>query len=283
VEQDVRPKTADPREERTLKIVVCVKQVPDTTEVKIDPKTNTLMRQGVPSIVNPHDKHALEMALSLRDQLGGSVTVLSMGPMQSQEALRECLAMGADHAVLLSDRAFGGADTLATSYTLAAGIRKIGEFDLIICGKQAIDGDTAQVGPEMAEHLGIPHITYASQVEAGADGAPVRVHRDGEEGTEILEVKLPVLLTVTHYGDGPRLPVVKGIRRAFRAEVDVWSVNDVEVDRNVLGLKGSPTQVRRIFSPDKRCGCEMIPGDACAAASVVATKLRELRIIGVGS
>jgi len=281
-----------------LKIVVCVKQVPDTTEVKIDPKTNTLMRQGVPSIVNPHDKHALEMALSLRDQLGGSVTVLSMGPMQSQEALRECLAMGADHAVLLSDREFGGADTLATSYTLAAGIRKVGDFDLIICGKQAIDGDTAQVGPEMAEHLGIPHITYASQVEVSAGsvgsaagpagaadtaGMVVRVHRDGEEGTEILEVKLPVLLTVTYYGDGPRLPVVKGIRQAFRANIDIWSVNDVEVDRNVLGLKGSPTQVRRVFSPDKRSGCEMIAGDACAAASVVTNKLRELRIIGVGS
>lgn len=283
-----------------MKIVVCVKQVPDTTEVKIDPKTNTLMRQGVPSIVNPHDKHALEMALSLREQFGGSITVLSMGPMQSQEALRECLAMGADHAVLLSDREFGGADTLATSYTLAAGIRKIGDFDLIICGKQAIDGDTAQVGPEMAEHLGIPHITYASQVEAGEGaggaagaagaagavgtaGAVVRVHRDGEDGTEILEVKLPVLLTVTHYSAGPRLPVVKGIRQAFRANIDIWSANDVEVDRNVLGLKGSPTQVRRVFSPEKRSGCEMIADDACTAASAVATKLRELRIIGAGS
>lgn len=266
-----------------MKIVVCIKQVPDTTEVKIDPKTNTLMRQGVPSIVNPHDKHALEMALNLRDQLGGSVTVLSMGPMQSQAALRECLAMGADYAVLLSDREFGGADTLATSYTLAAGIRKIGDFDLIICGKQAIDGDTAQVGPEMAEHLGIPHITYASKAEAGVGNTVIRVHRDGEDGTEVLEVKLPVLLTVSHFGDGPRLPVVKGIRQAFRADIDIWSVNDMEIDRNVIGLKGSPTQVRRVFSPDKRSGCEMISGDACAAASAVAAKLRELRIIGVGS
>lgn len=266
-----------------MKIVVCVKQVPDTTEVKIDPKTNTLMRQGVPSIVNPHDKHALEMALTLRDQFGGSVTVLSMGPMQSQEALRECLAMGADHAVLLSDREFGGADTLATSYTLAAGIRKIGDYDLIICGKQAIDGDTAQVGPEIAEHLGIPHITYASQVEAKLDGAVIRVHRESEDGIEILEAKLPVLLTVTHFGDGPRLPVVKGIRRAYRADINVLTVNDVEVDRNVLGLKGSPTQVCRVFSPDKRSGCEMIAGDACTTASAVAAKLRELRIIGAGS
>lgn len=266
-----------------MKIVVCVKQVPDTTEVKIDPKTNTLMRQGVPSIVNPHDKHALEMALTLRDQLGGSVTVISMGPPQSREALRECLAMGADQAVLLSDREFGGADTLATSYTLAAGIRKIGHFDLIICGKQAIDGDTAQVGPEIAEHLGIPHITYASRFEAGADGAAAQVHRDSEDGTEILEVNMPVLLTVAHYGTEPRLPVVKGIRRAFAAEINIWSVNDLEVDRNVLGLKGSPTQVRRIFTPDKRSGCEMVGGDACQAASVVATKLRELSIIEVGS
>jgi electron transfer flavoprotein beta subunit len=191
-----------------MDILVCVKQVPDTTEVKIDPKTNTLIRQGVPSIVNPFDKNAVEAALQLKEKHGGKVTVISMGPPQAKDALKECLAMGADEAALISDRAFGGADTLATSYTLAAGIRKLGKFDVIICGKQAIDGDTAQVGPEIAEYLDIPQITYVAKVEVNGDIA--RVEREHEEGYEIIETTLPVLLTVVKSINEPRFPTVKG-------------------------------------------------------------------------
>ncbi len=174
-----------------MEIVVCIKQVPDTTEVKIDPATNTLVRKGVPSIVNPFDKNAVEAALQLREKHGGRVTVISIGPPQAKAALKECIAMGADTAILISDRAFGGADTLATSYTLAAAIKKLEVCDMIICGKQAIDGDTAQVGLEMAEHLGIAQITYAARIEV--EGNNVRVERETEEGYEIIEVKLPLL------------------------------------------------------------------------------------------
>ncbi|MDF2634543.1 MAG: Electron transfer flavoprotein alpha/beta-subunit, partial [Pelosinus sp.] len=163
-----------------MEVLVCIKQVPDTAEVKIDPVTNTLIRQGVPSIVNPFDKNALEAALQLKDKHGGKVTVISMGPPQAKDALKECLAMGADRAILVSDRAFGGSDTLATSYTLAAAIRKIGTYDIIFCGKQAIDGDTAQVGPEIAEHLEIAQITYVAKIEV--DGDTVSVEREYEEG-----------------------------------------------------------------------------------------------------
>ncbi|AIF52714.1 electron transfer flavoprotein subunit beta/FixA family protein [Pelosinus sp. UFO1] len=233
-----------------MKIVVCVKQVPDTTEVKIDPVTNTLIRQGVPSIVNPFDKNAMEAALQLKDKHGGKVTVISMGPPQAKDALKECLAMGADTAILISDRAFGGADTLATSYTLAAAVQKIGNYDIIFCGKQAIDGDTAQVGPEMAEHLGISQITYAAKIDA--DGDTVRVEREQEEGYEIIDVKLPVVISVVKSMNEPRLPSIKGTMKANRTEILVWTAADLDVNEQKLGLKGSPTQVRRIFTPPQR-------------------------------
>ncbi len=233
-----------------MDIIVCVKQVPDTTEVKIDPQTNTLIRQGVPSIVNPFDKNAVEAALQLKEQHGGKVTVISMGPPQAQESLKECLAMGADEAVLISDRAFGGADVLATSYTLAAAIRKIGRYDLVLCGKQAIDGDTAQVGPEIAEHLGIAQITYVAKL--AVEGDNVRVEREHEDGYEILETKLPVLLSVVKSINEPRFPTIKGKMRASRTKIPVWGAADLAVDPDCIGLKGSPTQVRRIFTPPQR-------------------------------
>lgn len=260
-----------------MEIVVCVKQVPDTTEVRIDPKTNTLIRQGVPSIINPFDKHALEAALALRDQHGGRVTVITMGPSQSRDALRECQAMGADAAVLLSDRAFGGADTLATSYTLSAGIRKLGRFDLILCGQQAIDGDTAQVGPEIAEHLGIPHISYASHI--ALNGAFALVDRECDEGSELLEVGLPALLTTGKGVGEPRYPSARGIFQAFRAAITVWTADDLDIDRNAIGLDGSPTQVRRIFTPERRTDGEIIGGDVHTSAAALASKLREMKFI----
>lgn len=261
-----------------MEILVCVKQVPDTTEVKIDPKTNTLIRQGVPSIVNPFDKNAVEAAIQLREKNGGKVTVFSMGPPQAKDALKECLAMGADEAVLISDRAFGGSDTLATSYTLAAGIRKLGKFDVILCGKQAIDGDTAQVGPEIAEYLDIPQITYVAKVEVNGD--TVRVEREHEEGYEIIETTVPVLLTVVKSINEPRLPTVKGTMKANRKEIPVITVNDVEVDSDRLGLKGSPTQVRRIFTPQQRTQGEIIQADSAReSVAMLIQKLSEAKIV----
>ncbi|TCL33942.1 electron transfer flavoprotein beta subunit [Anaerospora hongkongensis] len=261
-----------------MDILVCVKQVPDTTEVKIDPKTNTLIRQGVPSIVNPFDKNAVEAALQLKEKHGGKVVVISMGPPQAKDALKECLAMGADEAYLISDRAFGGADTLATSYTLAAGIRKLGSFDMIICGKQAIDGDTAQVGPEIAEYLDIPQITYVAKVEVN-EGV-VRVEREHEEGYEVIETTLPVLLTVVKSINEPRFPTVKGTMKANRKEIPVITVNDVEVDPERLGLKGSPTQVRRIFTPPQRTQGEIIETDSAReSVAILIQKLTEAKIV----
>ncbi|SFM12492.1 electron transfer flavoprotein subunit beta/FixA family protein [Pelosinus propionicus] len=261
-----------------MEILVCIKQVPDTAEVKIDPVTNTLIRQGVPSIVNPFDKNALEAALQLKDKHGGKVTVISMGPPQAKEALKECLAMGADQAILVSDRAFGGADTLATSYTLAAAIRKVGSYDLIFCGKQAIDGDTAQVGPEIAEHLGIAQITYVAKIEVNGD--TVSVEREYEEGYGIIEGKLPLLISVVKSINEPRYPTIKATMKANRVEIPVWTMADLDVDEQKLGLKGSPTQVRRIFTPPQRTeGVVIQKATAWESVSVLIQKLSDAKII----
>lgn len=261
-----------------MEILVCIKQVPDTSEVKIDPITNTLIRQGVPSIVNPFDKNALEAALQLKDKHGGKVTVISMGPPQAKDALKECLAMGADHAILISDRAFGGSDTLATSYTLAAAIRKIGTYDIIFCGKQAIDGDTAQVGPEIAEHLGIAQITYVAKIEV--DGDNVLVEREYEEGNGIIKAKIPLLISVVKSINEPRYPTVKGTMKANRTGIPVWTMADLEVDEQKLGLKGSPTQVRRIFTPPQRTeGVIIQKSTARESVAVLIQKLSDAKII----
>jgi len=261
-----------------MEIVVCIKQVPDTTDVKIDPQTNTLIRQGVPSIVNPFDKHAVEAAIQLKEKHGGRVTVLSMGPPQAKEALKECLAMGADAAVLLSDRAFGGADTLATSYTLASGIKKMGKIDLILCGKQAIDGDTAQVGPEMAEHLGFAQFTCVAKIDVVGD--KVRVHRERDDGYEVMEGFLPLVVTVVKSINEPRYGTVKSTMKANRTEIPTWSVNELNVKSEKLGIKGSPTQVRRIFPPNQRLGGEMIQaGTGREAAAILIQKLSDAKLI----
>lgn len=261
-----------------MEMVVCIKQVPDTTEVKIDPVTNTLVRQGVPSIVNPFDKHALEAALRLKESYGGKVTVISMGPPQAKAALKECLAMGADEAYLVSDRAFGGADTLATSYTLAAALTKLGKFDLILCGKQAIDGDTAQVGPEMAEHLGIAQVTCCSQIALSGD--VLQVEREQEEGYEIIEGKLPLLVTVVKAANEPRYSSVRGIVKANSTDIPVLTAADLAVEEPRLGLKGSPTQVKRIFTPPSRSGGEMIQAASTREAmNLLISKLSDAKII----
>lgn len=262
-----------------MDIVVCIKQVPDTTEVKIDPVTNTLIRQGVPSIVNPFDKNALEAGLQLREKHGGKVTVISMGPPQAKDALKECLAMGADDAILISDRAFGGADTLATSYTLAEAIRKLGQVDVIICGKQAIDGDTAQVGPEIAEHLGIAQLTYVAKMSI--DGAAISAEREHEDGYQIMEAQLPVLLSVIKSAEyEPRFPSVRGTMKANRAEIPVWTAADLQADEKKIGLQGSPTKVSKIFSPPRRTQGVLIQKDtARESVAMLLDKLSEAKIV----
>lgn len=233
-----------------MKILVCVKQVPDTEQVKIDPQTNRLQRSGVKNILNPFDAHALEAALALRDQRGGTVTVLTMGPPQAESMLRECIAKGADRAILLTDRRFGGADTLATAYTLTAGIRQQGEFDVIICGKQAVDGDTAQVGAQIAEMLDIPQVTNVSGLEW--QDTSVLATREHEDGYEVVEVAWPLLLTVGKRLNTPRYPSMKGILLSKEASIEVWGADDLDIEAERIGIQGSPTRVRRTFTPPLR-------------------------------
>ncbi|MFW9917481.1 MAG: electron transfer flavoprotein subunit beta/FixA family protein [Candidatus Thorarchaeota archaeon] len=241
----------------SFKILVFVKQVPEIADVKVDPKTGTLIREGVPSILNPFDEFAVEEALRIRENHGGEITVVSMGPPQAAEAIRKCLAMGADKGILLTDKAFAGADTLATATTLAEMARRV-EYDLIICGKQAIDGDTAQVGPEIAERLGIPQITYVRKLELDSERKRATVHRDTEDGYEVIECKLPVLLTAIKGLNEPRIPSLMGIMKAKKKEIQTVTSTDLELNPELIGLKGSPTQVVEVFPPRVRKGGEKI-------------------------
>ena len=231
-----------------MKILVCAKQVPNTNEVRIDPVKGTLIREGVESILNPDDANALEAALSIKDANGDTeVTVLYMGPPQAADMLIECLAMGADNAILLSDRIFGGADTWAPANTLAAALRKIGDYDIIFAGRQAIDGDTAQVGPQIAERLDIPQVTYVQQLQLNGD--KVVVQRQMENGYEVIEVKMPVMLTCIRELNKPRYMTVSGIYDACSREIPVWGLKDLPLSESDVGLKASPTRVFRSFTP----------------------------------
>jgi electron transfer flavoprotein beta subunit len=260
-----------------MDIIVCIKQVPDTTEVRINPETNTLIREGVPSIVNPFDENAVEAALQLKEKHGGKVTVITMGPPQAAEALKTTIAMGADEVVLVSDRAFAGSDTWATSYTLSQTIKKLGHFDLIICGKQAIDGDTAQVGPGIAEWLNIPQVTFVSKVEV--NGTTAKVERMLEEVNEVVECPLPAVLTVVKQMNEPRLPSLKGMMRAKKTEARKMSAADIEGDPKNLGLNGSPTNVVRIFTPPAKGGGQILAGDAGEIVDTLLAKLKERKTI----
>ena len=263
--------------------IVCIKQVPDTTDVRINPDTNTLVREGVESIINPFDTYAIEEGLLLKEKFGGKVTVISMGPPQALEALKEAVAMGCDEAILLSDRAFAGADTWATAYTLAQAIRKIGDFDVILCGKQAIDGDTGQVGPGIARQLGVTQLTYVFKIqEIDFDLGSIRVERLLEEGREVVESRLPALLTVVKDINQPRYPSFRGIRRATRMEIPIWNAEVLpDAEPEHLGLNGSPTQVVRIFTPPPRGEqADMIEADPPdKAAEILADKLLAEKII----
>ena len=262
-----------------MKIVVCIKQVPDTTEVKLDPKTNTLIRDGVPSIINPDDKAGIEAALTLKEQLGGTVTVVCMGPPQADVALREALAMGCDDAILMSDRAFGGSDTYATAHVIAAGLKTL-DYDLIITGRQAIDGDTAQVGPQIAEQLGIPQVSYAAEVKTTEDGAVV-VKRQFEDRYQLLKVKTPCLITALSELAQPRYMTVSGIVNAYNKEVKVLTFEDVKNNLNpdFIGLKGSPTNVKQSFTKQVKGAGTVINVSADEAVKTIMDKLIEKHII----
>ncbi len=261
-----------------MNIIVLIKQVPDTSEVKINRETNTLIRDGVPSIINPFDMFAIEEALRLREQHGGTVTAMTMGPPQAAEALKDAVAMGVDEAVLLSDRAFAGADTWATSYTLAQGIKKTGNYDLIIAGKQAIDGDTAQVGPETADMLGIPFVAYIRKIENVAARKMV-AERMMDEGYDVVETSLPALITVVKEINQPRLPSLKGKMKARNLKVVTWTAQDIGANPDRCGLKGSPTKVVRIFPPVPRGQREILSGSIEEQASTVVRKLKEQSLI----
>ena len=261
------------------KIVVCIKQVPDTTNVRINPETNTLIREGVESIINPFDMYAIEEGLRLKEKYGGTVTVVSMGPPQVESSLREAVSLGVDDVLLLSDRGFAGADTLATAYTLAAGIKKIEDTDIILMGRQAIDGDTGQVGPGVAENLSIPHITDIRKIEeVNEDEGKIIVERLLEDGYARLRTTLPVVLTVVKEINEPRLPSLKGKMRAKKIEIPIYSTQDVTVKAERIGLAGSPTQVMKIFTPPKPEGGKIFDGET---NEIVRELLSELKSAGI--
>ena len=260
-----------------MNIIVCIKEVPDTTEVRLDPVTGTLIRDGVPSIINPDDKAGLEAALCLKDQTGAHVTVVSMGPPQADLALREALAMGADEAVLITDRAFGGADTWATSSTLAAAIKKL-PYDLIITGRQAIDGDTAQVGPQIAEHLGLAHISYAEDIKL--EGDSVVVKRQYEDRYHTIRAKLPCLITALSELNTPRYMTPGGIFDAFREKkVTIFTRPDLDISDDNIGLAGSPTRVFKSFTKTPKAAGTVEKLDPREGAQAIVAHLAEKHII----
>ena len=266
-----------------MNIIVCIKQVPGVTDVKINPDTNTLIREGVSSIINPFDMYAIEEGLRIKEKFGGKVKVVSLGPPQAINALKEAVGMGADEAISLSDRAFAGSDSWATAYALALAIKKMGDFNIILCGKQAIDGDTGQVGPGIASQLGITQLTYVFKIiKLEPESGTITVERLLEEGREIVETKLPVLLTVVKDINHPRGATLYHLRRAAKLRIPVWTATDLpEADLSKLGLKGSPTQVIKISSPPKREGAlDLIKADSIEqSAAILADKIIAEKIL----
>lgn len=269
-----------------MHVIVCIKQVPDTTDVKIDPERGTLIREGVPSVVNPFDEYAIEEAVRLKEKFGGQVTAITMGPPQAEAVLKDAVARGCDEGILLSDRAFAGADTWATAYTLAQAIRKLSPFDLILCGRQASDGDTGQVGPGIATQLGINQLTYVFKIrEIDLDARTLAVERLVEEGREVVTSTLPCLIAVVKDINEPRFPNFMGIRKANKIEYPVWSAEalcaDTGAEMECFGLIGSPTRVTKVFTPPVReGGCDLIPADDVArAADALAERILAEKIL----
>jgi len=258
-----------------MNIVVCIKQVPGTTDIKIDPETNTLVREGVQSIINPFDTYALEESVRLKERCGGKVTAISMGPPQAEEALRETISLGADEAILISDRAFAGSDTWATSYVLSRALVRIADYDVIICGRQTLDGDTGQVGPELSEMLGIPFVAYVSKVEEIRDGY-MRVQRMVEEGYEVIEMTLPAVITVVKEINVPRLPSLRGMAKSKTVQIPIWTAEDIAADGDKAGLSGSPTRVVKVFFPRRTHKSEMLQGSLKEQVEQLMEKLEEI-------
>lgn len=256
-----------------MNIIVCLKQVPGTTQVKINPETNSLVREGIENIINPFDTYALEEGIRLREKFEGKVTVMTMGPAQAEDALREAISLGADEAILLSDRVFAVADTWATAHTISKAAEKIADYDLIICGRQTIDGDTGQVGPELAEMLDIPFVAYVSNIEE-IDGKNLRVRRMVEEGHEIIETTLPAVITVAKEINVPRLPSLRGKMKAKSAPITTWTINDLDVSEEMVGLKGSSTQVIKVFFPERISQAEILEGDLANKVDTLIDRLK---------
>ncbi len=262
-----------------MNIVVCVKQVPDSTEVKINPETGTLIRAGVPSIINPYDHFALQAALELKEKHNFKVTILSMGPPQAKSVVQMGLALGADDGVLLSDMAFAGSDTWATAYALAKAIKKIGKTELVLAGMQAIDGDTAQTGPGVAQQLGMAQITFCEHVDA--DGRRIIARRLIDGGHEIVEARPPVLLTMIMHKDYvPRYPSFLAVNASLKKPFHVWNAADIGAEEQYLGLKGSPTQVNRIYPPPARGKAEMSSGSGQENAQKILAIMRREHFLG---
>ena len=264
--------------DKGMRIIVCVKQVPATAEIMIDPKTGTLVREGVESTVNPFDMYAIEEGVRLKERYGGIVTAISMGPRQAEAALREALAIGCNEAILLSDRSFAGADTLATAYTLARGIRNIGSYDLIICGLKTTDGDTGQVGPGLAEEMGMPHVSYVRKIVDVKEDT-INLERSLDDVYEQVQAPLPCLITVTKEINEPRLPSFKLKLMAKRASITVWDSSSLDGDPERFGLEGSPTRVVKVFHPEPRASGEVITGDPRTQAERLVQRLREWRFV----
>ncbi len=258
-----------------MNIIVCIKQVPDTTEIKIDPETNTLIREGVESIINPFDLYAIEEAIRLKEQYGGKITAISMGPPQVEKALREAVAIGIDEILLLTDRKFAGADTWATSLTLSEAVKKLDNYDLLLFGQQAIDGDTAQVGPGVATHLNIPQTAFVKKIES-VENNKVIVQRLMEDGYDRIEMTLPAAITVVKEINDPRLPSLRGKRNAKKVELKSWNADDLQLDENNIGLNGSPTQVIKIFSPELKKEGEKHELPPEELVEILYNKLKEL-------
>lgn len=261
-----------------MRIVICIKQVPSTTDVLINPNTGLLNREGIDAIVNPFDLYAIEEGIRLRERHGGVVSVISMGPLQAEKALREALAIGCDDAFLLTDKIFAGADTLATAYTLACAIRQMGSYDLILCGLKTTDGDTAQVGPGLAEELIIPHVSYVRKI-TNLKNKKITVERSLDDGYEDVEVPLPCLLTVTKEINVPRLPSFRRKMLARKTPITIWTADDVQGEKERFGLEGSPTRVIRVFPPLSRPGGEMLEGNPSDQAEALIQRLREIGIL----